>query len=329
MQCPAAGLDDSCPFEIQFMSRPNSSPDFSRRSVLAGAAGLVASSAAFHVGGGGSTAAEPAEDAAWKIEKGRINQSVVSWCFNPLPVEDLAKAAAGMGLKSVELCDPKHWPMLKSLGLTCAIGSTHGFVRGWNHKENWDFCRERMTTLIEASADFGCPSVITFSGMRGDLPAGAEGDEIGKRNCVEGLKTILPLAEKKKITLCLEMLNSRVDVEMKGHPGYQCDTIEWAVDVCNRIGSPRMKILFDIYHVQIMQGDVIVRLREFKDLIGHYHTAGVPGRNELSGIQEINYPAIMKAIVETGYTGFVGQEFIPTYPDKIASLREGVRICDV
>ena len=269
-----------------------------------------------------------ATDASWKIEKGRINQSVVSWCFNPMPVEELARAAAAMGLKSVELCDPKHWPLLKSLGLTCAIASSHGFVKGWNHKEHWPYCQERINSVIEAAAAFGCPSVITFSGMKEDL-TGPEGDEIGKKNTVEGLKTVLKLAEEKKVTLCLEMLNSRVNVEMKGHPGYQCDSIEWAADVCNRIGSPRVKILFDIYHVQIMQGDVIVRLKQFKDLIGHYHTAGVPGRAELNNTQEINYPAIMKAIIETGYTGFVGQEFIPTYKDKIASLREGVQVCDV
>ena len=305
--------------------------NLSRRSLLTSTAGLaVAGSlgASMTSADDAKTEAKPPAEANWKIEKGRINQSVVSWCFNPMPVEELARAAAAMGLKSVELCDPKHWPMLKSLGLTCAIGSTHGFVKGWNHKEHWDYCRERMTSVIEAAAAFGCPSVITFSGMKGDLK-GPEGDEIGKRNTVEGLKTILKLAEEKKVTMCLEMLNSRVDVEMKGHPGYQCDTIEWAADVCKRIGSPRVKILFDIYHVQIMQGDVIVRLRQYKDLIGHYHTAGNPGRGELNDSQEINYPAIMKAIVDTGYTGFVGQEFIPTYKDKIASLREGARVCDV
>jgi hydroxypyruvate isomerase len=161
------------------------------------------------------------------------------------------------------------------------------------------------------------------------LPAGEEGDEIGKRNFVEGIKRVLPLAEKSKVTLALEMLNSRVAVEMKGHPGYQCDTIEWAVDVCNRVGSDRLKILFDIYHVQIMQGDVITRIRQTKDYIAHYHTAGNPGRNEIDETQEINYPGIMKVIAETGYRGFVGQEFIPTWKDPVAALRHAAKTCDV
>lgn len=277
-----------------------------------------------------SHAAESAsDDATWKIAKGRINQSVVQWCFKPMPTEDLARHAAALGLKSVELCPTSDWPMLKKYGLTCAIASSHGFVKGWNHKENWDFCTDSISKAVNAAADFGCPTVITFSGMRGDLPLGAEGDEIGKRTMIEGLKRVLPLAEQKKVTLAIEMLNSRVDVEMKGHPGYQCDTIEWAVDVCNRVGSDRLKILFDIYHVQIMQGDVIVRLKKFKDYIAHYHTAGNPGRNEIDDTQEINYPGIMQAILQTGYKGFVGQEFIPTWKDPVAALRHGVRVCDV
>ena len=276
-----------------------------------------------------ASAESAADDPTWKITRGRINQSVVHWCFKPMSVEDLARSAAAMGFKSVELIAPSDWPILKKYGLTCAIAGSHGFVKGWNDKANWDFCTEKITQAIEASAEFGCKSVITFSGMRGDLPAGAEGDEIGKRNFVEGIKRVLPLAEQKKVTLALEMLNSRVDIEMKGHPGYQCDTIEWAVDVCNRVGSDRLKILFDIYHVQIMQGDVITRLKQYKDYIAHYHTAGNPGRNEIDDTQEIHYPGIMKAIAETGYTGFVGQEFIPTWKDPVAALRHAARMCDV
>jgi hydroxypyruvate isomerase len=276
-----------------------------------------------------ASAESAADDPNWKITRGRINQSVVHWCFKPMSVEDLARSAAAMGFKSVELIAPSDWPILKKYGLTCAIAGSHGFVKGWNDKANWDFCTEKITQAIDASAEFGCKSVITFSGMRGDLPAGAEGDEIGKRNFVEGIKRVLPLAEQKKVTLALEMLNSRVDVEMKGHPGYQCDTIEWAVDVCNRVGSDRLKILFDIYHVQIMQGDVIVRLKQYKDYIAHYHTAGNPGRNEIDDTQEIHYPGIMKAIAETGYQGFVGQEFIPTWKVPVAALRHAARVCDV
>src|SRR3954447_9126949 len=188
--------------------------NLSRRTLLTSTAAVVAAgslSVSVTNAEDSKPESKPQAEAAWKIEKGRINQSVVSWCFNPLPVEELARAAAPMGLKSVELCDPKHWPLLKSLGLTCAIASSHGFVKGWNHKEHWPYCQEKITTAIEASAAFGCPSVITFSGMKEDL-AGPEGDEIGKRNTVEGLKTVLKLAEEKKVTLCLEMLNSRVNV---------------------------------------------------------------------------------------------------------------------
>ena len=276
-----------------------------------------------------SAADSTSDDPGWKIAKDRIHQSVVAWCFKPMPVEELAKSAAALGMKSVELAPPSDWPTLKKHGLTCAIASSHGFVKGWNHKENWDFCTEKITEAVSASADFGCKTVITFSGMRGNLPPGADGDEIGKRTMVEGLKRVLPLAEQKKVTLAIEMLNSRVDIEMKGHPGYQCDSIEWAVDVCDRVGSDRLKILFDIYHVQIMQGDVITRLKKYKDYIAHYHTAGNPGRNEIDDTQEINYPGIMKAIAETGYQGFVGQEFIPTWKDPVAALRHAARRCDV
>jgi hydroxypyruvate isomerase len=297
--------------------------DISRRAMLGCATGAT------FAGVGAATMlpgqqAAAADDADWKITHGRIRQSVVHWCFNPMSVEQLAQASAAMGIESVELVEPKHWPMLKRHGLTCAIASSHGFVKGWNHKENWDFCREKVTASIEAAAEFGCPSVITFSGMQESI-----GNEEGLQNCIEGLKTVIGLAEKKKVNLCIEPLNTRVNVEMKGHPGYQCDTIEWGVKVCEAIGSPRMKILFDIYHTQIMQGDVIVRLRQFKDFIGHIHTAGVPGRNELDDTQEINYPAVMKAIVDIGYRGFVGQEFIPTWHDKLAALRHAARLCDV
>jgi hydroxypyruvate isomerase len=229
-----------------------------------------------------------------------------------------------MGLKSVELVPPSDWPMLKKLGLVCAISSSHGFAKGFAHKQEHAECLANLRESIDATSDAGFKSVITFSGFR----RGIDIDE-GQKNMVEGLKQIVGHAEKKKVTLCLEMLNSRVDVEMKGHPDYFCDSIELAVDVCKRIGSPRMKILFDIYHVQIMQGDVIVRIKQFHEYIGHYHTAGVPGRAELDDTQEINYPAIMKAIAATGYTGYVGQEFIPTWKDKIASLGHGVRVCDV
>ena len=292
--------------------------DLTRRTLLAAAAGAAA--ATLH-----QSQAQAAEEGSnWKVQKGRINQSAVHWCFNPMEVETLAIAAAAMGCKSVELVSPDHWPMLKKHGLVCAITSSHGFVRGLNHTEHHSECLEKLTAAIDATSAAGFKSVITFSGMRNGIS-----DEDGIKNTVAGLKKIVGHAEKQKVTLCLEVLNSRVPVEMKGHPDYQADTIEWAVQVCDKVGSDRVKILFDIYHTQIMQGDVITRIKQYKDYVGHYHTAGVPGRNELDDQQEINYPPIMRAIVETGYKGYVGQEFIPRSADKIASLRAAVKLCDV
>ncbi len=270
------------------------------------------------------SAAAAEDDPNWKIKAGRIKQSVVHWCFNPMSVEDLAKASAGMGLASVELVGPEHWPTLKKYGLTCAIAGSHGFAKGFAHPEEHEECLAKLRTSIDASADFGCPSVITFSGFRRGLST-----EEGQKNMIEGLKKIVGYAEQKKVTLCLEMLNSRVNTTMKGHPDYFCDKIEMGVEVCKAIGSPNLKMLFDIYHVQIMQGDVITRIKEFKDFLGHVHTAGNPGRNEIGMNQEINYPPIMQALLDVGYQGYVGQEFIPTNPDKIAALREGVRLCDI
>ena len=299
----------------------SSSPEMSRRNLLASAAGAAAVGL---IAGRASADEKAKDDPTWKITNGRIKQSVVPWCFKPMEIETLAKAAAAMGLKSVELCDPKHFPMLKQLGLTCAIGVSHGFVKGFNHTENHATCIAKVRESIDAVASIGGSSVICFSGMREKLT-----NEEGIKNSVDGLKQIIGYAEEKKIDLCMEVLNSRVAEEMKGHPDYQADTIEWGVEVCKKVGSPRMKLLFDIYHVQIMQGDVITRIRQFKEYIGHYHTAGVPGRNELDDTQEINYPPIIKAIIETGYTGYLGQEFIPRNEDKIASLRQGARLCDV
>jgi len=265
-----------------------------------------------------------AQEAAPAAKAGeRIRQSVVHWCFKPMPVEELAAPAARLGLKSVELVGPEHWPMLKKRGLLCAITPSHGFAKGFAHQEEHAECLEILRRRIDESAEAGFPNVITFSGFRRGIS-----DEDGMKNMVEGLKQIVGRAEKKRVTLCLEMLNSRVNVEMKGHPDYFCDKIEMAVEVCRRVGSERMKVLFDIYHVQIMEGDLITRIREFHPYIGHYHTAGVPGRGELDDTQEINYRAVMQAIAATGYTGHVGQEFIPTR-DPIKSLSEAVKVCDV
>jgi len=257
------------------------------------------------------------------VTKGHIKQSVVPWCFEPMKLESLARHAAAIGLKAIENVDPKDWGMLKRHGLVCAMTVGHGFVDGMNRKENHPECVEKLKAAIEANAAAGFPNVITFSGVRKGMP-----DDLGLENTVLGLKQVIGHAERKKVNLCLEVINSRVDVYMKGQPDYMCDRVEWAVEVCKRLGSERMKILFDIYHVQIMQGDIITRIRQYQQYIGHYHVAGVPGRNEIDDTQEINYPPVVRAIVATGYTGYLGQEFIPTR-DPIQSLREAVRLCDV
>jgi hydroxypyruvate isomerase len=259
----------------------------------------------------------------YRVKRGRIKQSVVAWCFNPMPVPELARSSAELGLQSVELCDPKFWPALKELGLTCAIAGSHGFAKGFAHTEEHAECLAVLRKRIEECAAAGVQRVITFSGFRRGIS-----DNEGMKNMVDGLKKITGFAEEKKVTLCLEMLNSRVDVNMKGHPDYFCDDIERTVEICRRVGSDRLKVLFDIYHVQIMHGDLISRMKQHAPYIGHVHTAGVPGRNEIDATQEINYPPLMEVLLANGYAGYVGQEFIPTR-DKIASLADGVRICDV
>ena len=262
--------------------------------------------------------------APWKITKGRIKQSVVHWNMKPLSVTELADAAAAIGMGSVELIGSEHWPLLKERGLTCAIAGSHGFSKGFAHLEEHAECISKLRTSIDSCVAHGVERVITFSGFRRGLD-----DATARRNMIAGLKKILPYAEEKKVTLCLEMLNSKVSEEMKGHPDYWCDHIEKALDICEEISSERMKILFDLYHVQIMDGDLIRNFQRCQKFIGHIHTAGNPGRAELDDQQEINYPPIMRAIAESGYTGFVGQEFIPRSNDKVAALAAAVQLCDV
>lgn len=294
------------------------SETLTRRSLLRGAATLGAATFA-----GFPVVLRGALSGPYRAKKGRINQSVVPWCFRPMTVEELCTHGVRMGLKSVELVAPDKFPVLKQHGLVCAITGSHGFAKGFAHVEEHAECLRVLRERIDATSAAGFPSVITFSGFRRGLS-----DEVGMKNMVDGLKKIAGHAERKKVTVCLEMLNSRVATEMKGHPDYFCDDIDRSVEICRRVGSPRVKVLFDIYHVQIMQGDVITRLQQHQEWIGHYHTAGVPGRNEIDDTQELNYAAIMQAIADTEYTGYVGQEFIPLR-DKVASLSQAVRICDV
>lgn len=298
----------------------------SRRRWLQGTAAAVASAT---IAAPLGARAEPLALPARAVKRGRIKQSVCSWCFTsdrsprPMTIEELAQQAVALGIPSIELVNPKDWPILKRHGLVAALSSSHGFVKGFNNPQYHAMCIEKVTQVVDACADAGFPSVICFSGFREDVP-----DDVGLDNAVAGLKQVVGHAEKQRVNLILEVLNSRVDEDMKGHPGYMGDSVEWCVEVCKRVGSPRLKILFDVYHVQIMQGDLITRIRQYHEYIGHYHTAGVPGRNELDENQEINYPAVMRAIAETGYQGYVGHEFIPTR-DPVESLRAAVELCDV
>lgn len=258
--------------------------------------------------------------------KGRIHHSLVNWCYRDhfSNFDSFCQQAKALGCRSLELCPVTDWPTLKQHGLTCAICGSHGFVKGLNNPKYWDECLGLLRQRIEDSAAFGCPNVITFTGMREDIP-----DDVGAKNCVTALKKIAGFAEEKKVTVCLEMLNTRAsDHPMKGHPGYQGDHTDYCIDILKQVGSPRVKLLFDIYHVQIMDGDVIRRIREHKEWLGHIHTAGNPGRGELDAKQEIFYPPIMQALVDVGYAGYVGHEFIPTR-DAVAGLKEAIAWCDV
>ncbi len=256
--------------------------------------------------------------------KGHINHSMVWWCFEKYwTTEQMCEVAKSLGLKSVELIEPEHWPTLKKHGLVCAIHGSHGFVQGMNNPAYHDMCIAKIKESVDICAEYGFPNVITFTGMSEDIPADA-----GQKNCIEGLKKVVGYAEQKKVNLCLEMLNSRDAVEMKGHPGYQGDHMDYCIEIVKAVGSPRMKVLFDIYHVQIMDGDIIRRIGQYAEYIGHVHTAGCPGRNELDDTQEINYPPIMRALVKAGYTGYTGHEFIPTR-DPLKGLAEAVALCDV
>ncbi|MBI3881165.1 MAG: TIM barrel protein [Verrucomicrobia bacterium] len=276
-----------------------------------------------------------AADAASGL-KGHVHHSVCKWCYKDIALDDLCVAGKAMGLQSIELLDPEHFATLKKHGLHCAMvsypsveipdakaksGKTKigGIPKAFNRVEHHDALIAVYEPLIKASAAAGFLNVICFSGNRDGMD-----EETGLQNCATGLKRLLPLAEKHKVTLCMELLNSRVN-----HKDYMCDKSAWGIELCKRIGSERFKLLYDIYHMQIMEGDVIATIKRDNQYFAHYHTGGVPGRAEIDDTQELNYAAIMRAIVGTGFKGHVAQEFIPKREDKLASLRQAVGICDV
>jgi hydroxypyruvate isomerase len=298
----------------------------SRRAVL-GSAAVAALAGTHAVLAADDPGVQPAAVPPPAARNGRIKQSLVSWCYLKHfgnSVDKLCLAAKELGVASIELIPVEHWPTIKKHGLDIAIASSHGFVQGMNNPKHWERCHKILNERIDQCAAAGVPSVISFTGMREPGIA----DDVGANNCVEGFKQVVGHAEKAKVTICLEMLNSRYDRNMVGHPGYQGDHTDYCIDILKRVGSERLKLLFDIYHVQIMDGDVITRLRQHKQYVGHVHTAGVPGRGELDRKQETNYPAVMDALLEVGYQGYVGQEYMPTR-EVMAGLREAVALCDV
>ena len=253
--------------------------------------------------------------------KGNIRHSVCSWCYPDLSLDELCLLAKDIGLVGIDLIGPEGWPTLKKHGLisTMCNGAELSLTEGFNHTEFHPQLIENYTRQIELVAAAGYTNLICFSGNRNGMD-----DETGLQNCVAGLKQILPLAEEKGVVIQMELFNSKVD-----HPDYMCDNTAWGIELCKRLDSPNFKLLYDIYHMQIEEGDIIRTIRKNHRYFGHYHTAGVPGRHEIEENQELFYPAIMKAIVETGYEGFVAQEFIPTREDPTESLRKAIALCDV
>ncbi|MBP6025175.1 hydroxypyruvate isomerase family protein [Ferruginibacter sp.] len=256
--------------------------------------------------------------------KGNINHSVCRWTYNFLPLDELCKVGNKIGLKAIDLVGPKEWNILKSHGLDSSMcnGAEISLTKGWNHTEYHSTLIKNYTDHINYVADAGYKNLICFSGSRDGMD-----DETGLKNCVEGLKQIMGFAEKRGVMIQMELLNSKID-----HKDYMCDRSVWGVELCKRLGSENFKLLYDIYHMQIDEGDVIRTIKNNHQYYGHYHTAGVPGRHEIDDTQELFYPAIIKAISDSGFKGYLAQEFIPTgkeKEDKIKALKKAVKICDV
>jgi hydroxypyruvate isomerase len=284
------------------------------RKLTGGAVALAAASSLR----GGIAAADEASSAKLK---GSINHSACRWCYSKIPLDDLCRAGKEMGLQSIDLLEESDFPTIEKYGLICAMvsGVPGGITDGLNRVENHDKICSFFEHILPIAAQRKYPNVICFSGNRKGMS-----DEQGLENCATGLKRIAPIAEKHGVNVCMELLNSK-----RNHKDYMCDHSVWGIELCKRVGSERFKLLYDIYHMQIMEGDVIATIRESHQYFAHYHTGGVPGRAEIDETQETYYPAVMKAIVETGFKGFVAQEFVPKRSDALASLRQGVQICDV
>jgi len=285
------------------------------KTIVSGAAGLALA---------GQLPARAPEEEETSDMKGNINHSVCQWTYAFLPLEELCGVVKKTGFSAIDLVGPKNWPVLKQHGIDSSMcnGAEISLVKGWNDKQYHATLVKNYKEHIELVAAAGYTNLICFSGNRNGMD-----DETGLKNCAEGLQQILSLAEQKKVIVQMELFNSKVD-----HKDYMCDKSAWGIELCKRIGSPNFKLLYDIYHMQINEGDVIRTIQNNHIYFGHYHTAGVPGRHEIDTTQELYYPAIMKAIAATGFKGYVAQEFIPTgkeKSDKIAALKKAVKICDI
>jgi len=248
-----------------------------------------------------------------------FRQSACRWCYQKMPLDDLAREGKRIGLDSIELLDPADWPVVQKYGLTCAMANgVTKITEGLNRTEHHAVMVPGMVERIGACADAGLPNVIVFSGSRGGMD-----DELGLENCAAALKQMMSAAEKRRVTVCMELLNSKVN-----HPDYMCDHTAWGVELVKRVGSDRFKLLYDIYHMQIMEGDVIATIEKYHPYFGHYHTGGVPGRHEIDDTQELHYPAIARAIKATGFRDYLAQEFIPAR-DPMTSLAQAYALCRV
>jgi hydroxypyruvate isomerase len=297
--------------------------EFTRRGLLQAASAATTLSAATVAS---AQLPRSAADPDFRIQKGRIRQAVMGWCFLPMTAETLARHAKEIGYVALEGVPRESVPAVREMGLEISLVNSHRFDVGPCNPKEQETVERELSEAIEFAAANGSSKVITFTGMR--FPGMNETEAVA--DCVATWNKVIPLAEKRKVTICLEHLNSRDDSHpMKGHPGYFGDNVDFCVDLVRKVDSEYFKLLFDIYHVSIMNGDIVRRIRKYKDVIAHYHTAGNPGRGELDDGQEINYPAVMRAILDTGYTGFVTQEFLPTWDDPVAGLRHAAQVCDI
>jgi hydroxypyruvate isomerase len=285
------------------------------RNIVAGTAAITAS---------GMLTSFKKEEIKEKLSdklKGNINHSVSPWCYSELTLDQLCGVCTDIGITGVDLCGPKDWPTLQKHGLYSSMcnGAEINLTDAFGDKQFHATLQKNYTEMIPLVEKNGYKNLICFSGSRR-----GKDNETGWNNCVEGLKPLVALAEKHNVVLCMELLNSKID-----HKDYQCNSVEWGVELAKRINSENFKLLFDIYHMQIMEGDIVRNVTDYHQYIAHYHTGGIPGRHEIDDTQELHYPAVMRAIVATGYKGYVGQEFVPKQADKIASLRAAIHICDV